>query len=250
MQTLLVASVLTSAAAINSAHVTKFTNHKTGQPHLAINLGGAKECNVCVQFMDQFLDQLLNIILNGGVIGSCSDLCNKIPGSTVEKGVCDLLCGAVGVKEFVDLIQKADLDPIWLCEEVDQCEMNKCQSNCATIGDITVDPPTGPAGTLFNFEASVQTLNSTIGVLSVALAVEDNDDPKHFGDGESGFVPQPQVGTYTIKFQLDSSGGGDFPYPPGNYSSMVEACGGMCGSKHAGTVVFGQKSGPSFVVSQ
>ena len=46
---------------------------------------------------------------DSGVVGGCSELCGILQqktGSKVAGEVCDLLCVVVGIKEFIDLIQK------------------------------------------------------------------------------------------------------------------------------------------------
>ena len=40
-----------------------------------------------------------------GVIGSCTELCGMLPGSNVEKEVCEVLCGVAGFYEFVKIIE-------------------------------------------------------------------------------------------------------------------------------------------------
>merc|ERR1712151_1340766 len=74
-------------------------------------------CNPCFQIGGQGINQLLNVILNEGVIGGCGSLCAAaIPAGGAAAVGCELVCAAVGVKEFVKAIEKVDLDPIYLCE--------------------------------------------------------------------------------------------------------------------------------------
>ena len=46
---------------------------------------------------------------DGVVIGGCEELCTlldeKIPSEVLEV-ICNMLCGVVGIKEFVDLLEK------------------------------------------------------------------------------------------------------------------------------------------------
>eukprot|EP01079_Euglenida_sp_SAG-EU17-18_P012284 gene12285-338_t len=168
----------------------------------------------------QFLDQLLNIILNGGVIGSCEDLCAKIQGSNVclpapfhatqaasspshlpllcvEKAACDLICDGVGLKEFIKAIEAADLDPIWLCEDLGECPHNNCTSSCASIVSATVDPPSGPVGTNFVYEITFSINSANVGSGEIQFGAKRDGDKENYEYEEGGLAtPFPAPGTY------------------------------------------------------
>ena len=40
---------------------------------------------------------------------------------------CDLVCDYVGINEFIDMIQNADLDSIYGCQLVGLCPVNDCK---------------------------------------------------------------------------------------------------------------------------
>jgi len=218
---------------------------------------GPRECDVCIQFMDQFLDILLNIVLNSGVIGSCEELCNKAHGNGPETAACDIACAAVGIDEFIKLIEKSDLDPIWMCEETKQCRKNECTSNCAALGNVTVHPAVSRSGGTFNFSFTVSYLSDKVGVSTIDLDIRSDFVDKKgnpFTDGEGGLIPQPEQGTYMVSFPLVSAiefpDGSDIPYPVGLYHSKVTVCAGACGSGHAGTLVLATRAGPDFTVTK
>merc|ERR1719387_2472215 len=77
-------------------------------------------CSPCVQLGGQSLNILLNYILNAGVIGGCSNLCGHLKSNSTRKA-CDLVCGIVGIKEFIKALNHTDLDPIYFCEILHAC---------------------------------------------------------------------------------------------------------------------------------
>jgi hypothetical protein len=84
-------------------------------------------CPTCINVADQSINILLNLILDSGIIGSCGALCSELAtktGSQLIGTICDLVCDVVGIEEFIKLIEKADLDPIWYCEIAKLCPGN------------------------------------------------------------------------------------------------------------------------------
>ncbi|KAK0060817.1 countin-1 [Biomphalaria pfeifferi] len=142
LATLLSAVVLTSAVTPN---LRLHTNNNVG----------ADFCKMCINFSGQAINELLNIILNMGVVGTCADICGLVEqktGSEVLGAVCNILCDIAGVEEFVKLVEKADLDPIYLCELLKTCPV--FDGGDATLTQFAVNPSSGPQGkkTLnFNF---------------------------------------------------------------------------------------------------
>lgn len=142
---------------------------------------GLSFCKTCINFADQALDILLNAILNVGIVGECSALCQFVEekvGSEIVGVVCNLLCDYVGIKEFISIIEKADLDPIWYCELLKACPIN--DHGDAKITDFSVVPSQGPQGT-FTINLNYLSNNGTgtgelyIGVKTVdRIPVEDS----------------------------------------------------------------------------
>ena len=142
--------------------------------------------------MDQFLDLLLNEILNGGVIAGCAELCTAVTkGNAIAKAVCNLLCDYVGIEVFVDLIKKADLDPVWMCEEIHFCKKTTCKQNCATVASVNDDPNVTRAGSYVNFTIMFSVADG-VGASSIAIRITGTTPDKkghYFKDLELGFMP-------------------------------------------------------------
>jgi len=89
---------------------------------------GIDLCSTCIDESVTVINVLLQTILDEGIYGTCGDLCDIVANKTGSKfagTVCDLACDAVGAVEFIHLIVKADLDPIWYCEIAHLCGSNK-----------------------------------------------------------------------------------------------------------------------------
>jgi hypothetical protein len=81
-------------------------------------------CPTCVSLAEQSINILLNLILDSGIIGSCGTLCSALADKTGSKligTICDLVCDGVGIEEFIKLLEKSDLDPIYYCEIAKIC---------------------------------------------------------------------------------------------------------------------------------
>jgi hypothetical protein len=90
-------------------------------------------CPTCINIADRSINVLLELILDTGILGSCSALCQVLgekTGSAIIATVCDFVCDAVGIDEFIKLIDKADLDPIWYCEIAKMCPGNSSDLAC------------------------------------------------------------------------------------------------------------------------
>merc|ERR1719420_2290997 len=111
MARVLGASLVMSAAASELVLGTSF-DRTSESPEVSL-------CNPCTQLSGQGINILLNYILNAGVVGGCSKLCSLLPEGKVP---CELVCSAVGIKTFIDAIEKADLDPIYMCELIHACK--------------------------------------------------------------------------------------------------------------------------------
>jgi len=184
-------------------------------------------CPTCVSFMEQSINQLLNIIANAGVIGGCADLCGLLP-TQVEATICDLVCDIVGIEAFIDLVNDADPDPIWICEEVGVCPIND-KAN-ATVLSLTVSPLSGPQGTTFNALA-VYKVGNTIGTGEVDFVVLP---PNGFPFGAGELVVNQTPNTYSVRFgPISTQPNEQEPFGPGVYKVQVAVCEGACGSSHS-----------------
>jgi len=209
-------------------------------------------CSFCVQFTGEALDALLNIILNAGVVGGCADLCGELASKTGNKDlgeVCDVLCAAVGIKEFIDIIQKADLDPIYMCELLDLCKVN--DHGDATITSLTITPEKGPQQTTFTIAMQWTSKNGT----GTGLVTIDVDTVDGIPLGDSELNPDSPPGTYGVKWQIQTQPSQNCQEPPceewlpGVYNITVGVCNGDCGNKHPHSGVYDTKAG-NFSISE
>lgn len=200
------------------------------------NKVGADLCPTCISFTGEAINELLDLILQGGVVGTCGALCNALAqktGSQILGAVCDVLCDYVGFKEFVDLVEKADLDPIYFCELLRICPI--FDNGDAKITTLAVTPKSGPQGQ-FSIDFTYQSKNGT-GTGEIILEIETVDGIPVDG---AFLHEKADAGTYlqTIKLKAE-------PNPecnperkpcemwlPGNYSAKIIICNGECGSSH------------------
>jgi len=203
-----------------------------------IEVGNDFVCETCITFMDNAIDQLLNIIANGGIIGSCGALCSYLPAQW-EQAACNLVCDAIGIEGFIQLIEDVDPDPVWICMEGELCPI--ADGVTGRTLSISVSPRQGPAGTTFTVSFSFQTYNTTgTGTVEVVALPPDGSDPV----GGIGFFIQQPAGNYTERAQIDTTPSDDEPFAPGTYKVIAAVCEGSCGSihSHSYTIAQGQTS--------
>jgi hypothetical protein len=85
-------------------------------------------CQDCIQESVNVINVLLILILDEGIIASCGDLCNALANktnSTVDGDICLAVCNAVGIGEFIKLLEHTDLDAIWYCQIAKLCSSKK-----------------------------------------------------------------------------------------------------------------------------
>ena len=164
------------------------------------NDNGISFCGACIDFADQALDILLNYILQVGVVGSCGEICayaEKVTGNKLVGVVCNVLCDAAGIDEFIKIIDKADLDPIYYCELAHACKI--FDQGDANITSFRVSPNRGPQGT-FVITADWNTNNGT-GTGEIYLGIKTVDGIPV----ETSFLMEPQKpGKYTTQVQLNA----------------------------------------------
>jgi hypothetical protein len=118
-------------------------------------------CPDCAKFMADNLNNLVNIILQIGVEGNCEKLCGDLHTSPAATAVCELLCLAVGLDEFVKILQSEDLDPVWICKELHVCPVNDCVGDCVQISNVSVSPSIAKLRTEFVISFMLKGLKST-----------------------------------------------------------------------------------------
>lgn len=218
--------------------------HSPGlRAHGPLRVGKLDGCKDCIEFTDQALDQLLNIILNIGVVGTCGQLCGILEnktGSEALGAVCTILCDVAGIKEFVNIINKADLDPIYFCELVKVCKV--FDGGDAKITSLTVSPTEGHQGATFSIQMAYTTQNGT--GTGQALVEIFTVDGMPVGDAE--LIEPQQPGSYEVTWSLstksscDPSQGPCEQWLPGDYGVKTFVCNGECGSKHPHSKIYDQ----------
>lgn len=207
---------------------------------------GVDNCNLCVEFANQVIDALLQFILQVGVVDTCGDLCQAFAqkaGSQALGVVCSLLCDLVGVKEFMNIIQKEDIDPIYYCEELTACPIN--DNGDAKFTTFEVDPKSGPQG-MFSISFEYVSKNGT-GTGEISLEVITVDG---FPLGQSFLHELAPAGTYDGTFTLraepdpdcDPTQGPCEQWLPGDYTVKIALCNGECGSKHPHSAIYDESS--------
>ncbi|KNC47332.1 countin-2 [Thecamonas trahens ATCC 50062] len=200
-------------------------------------------CPICLQLMNEALDQLVNIILNVGVVGSCGDVCGKLPAK-LEQVACDLVCDYVGITEFVKILQEVDPDAVYICQVLGGiCPIH----DNAKVDDVKliVAPSSGQQGSTFSMHFSFNVVNAT-GAGEVALGIQPPNG-EGFGDGQ--LVPGFPVGPIAISFRLQAKPSEQEPFSPGTYQVEAAVCNGECGATHPHTATLGTASA-SFVITQ
>jgi hypothetical protein len=195
------------------------------------------ECNLCVSFASDALDELLQLILNAGVLDGCNDLCEKLAQKTGRKtlgAVCDILCSIEGLKAFIALVNKVDLDPIYFCQELKECPIND-NADARVIGFSSV-PAKGPRGTTFMLELEYVSVNGTsTGQLGIDIQTVDG-----LPLGQGFFMEAKPAGTYNLTLSLEAKVDPSCDpmqqpceeWLPGQYTATMVLCNGECGSKH------------------
>ncbi|XP_035680752.1 countin-1-like isoform X1 [Branchiostoma floridae] len=201
-------------------------------------------CKFCIDFSQQALNQLLNIILQVGVVGTCGDLCQALADKTGSQALgvaCNLLCDIEGVKEFIKIIENADLDPIYYCELLKQCTIK--DDGDAKITSLDVSPKSGPQGT-FMIDVEYTSKNGT----GTGEMVIDIDTVDGIPLGQGFILEAQEAGSYGQKISLkaepnpecDPTQGPCEQFLPGVYNVSIAICNGECGSKHPHSQIYDQ----------
>ena len=206
------------------------------------NKVGVDLCPMCISFSEDAINELLNLIIQGGVVGTCGVLCHALAqktGSQALGAVCDILCDVVGIKEFIKLVQKADLDPMYFCEELKICPI--FDNGDAKITTLTVTPKSGPQGQ-FSIDFTYQSKNGT-GTGQIVLEIDTVD---HIPVEGVFLHEKANAGTYRQTIKLKAQPDPDCDpsqqfcemWLPGNYTVKIAICNGECGSSHPHSKIY------------
>lgn len=252
---LFIATVAVAIAAFSTSSVdakpsvtidVDFKLQPQNQPKAEVAVAGDK-CSTCIQTAEQVINKAIGAIINAGVAGTCGKLCNDIENATKSKTIgelCTISCTLFGIKEFIKIIDEADLDPYYFCDLVHFCPIN--DNGDATITSFTSTPAQGPRGTTFAIEMDFESKNGT-GAGSIGIDVKTLDG---LPLGGSNYAPPAQPGNYKATFSIKAN-----PDPscdptqqqceqwlPGLYVVEGNICYGECGSKHPHSKVYDQAS--------
>eukprot|EP00930_Biecheleria_cincta_P041032 TRINITY_DN28108_c0_g1_i2.p1 TRINITY_DN28108_c0_g1~~TRINITY_DN28108_c0_g1_i2.p1 ORF type:complete len:208 (+),score=34.88 TRINITY_DN28108_c0_g1_i2:227-850(+) len=197
-----------------------------------------------------------------GVVGGCGKLCSHLKTKGAQTA-CDLVCDIVGIKAFVNALNKTDLDPIYFCELIHACkagpddahvDLLSVQLNPTTIAKKDTLPDSGGV-TVEGVLAINVTKETGVGEWEVTL-----HGPVVGAQGEIGgsFVLadglKEGVQNLGVKLTVQDTdpdpGSSDFPvtFEPGSYEFRFHVCQGACGSKHPHSIDFGRRSA-NFTIS-
>jgi hypothetical protein len=209
-------------------------------------------CEPCIQFAGQALQELLNLILNKAVVGSCGKLCGALVNATHNPKLgtpCTLLCDIVGIKAFVQWIQKADLSPYYDCEKLGVCKTNDYGD--ATITSWLATPSELAAGPPVTLSFAYTSKNGTgTGEIRISVKTVDHQDLSF----NSVYVPNSVTGgSYKGSGQIQSTtpaAPGCDPtqsqcemWLPGVYTASIMICEGECGdTKHPHAKLYDAKN--------
>jgi hypothetical protein len=97
-------------------------------PNLDQTKAATDLCPTCINEAVAVINVMLNAILDEGIIATCGDLCGIVTNKTGSKtlgDICDVVCDAYGIDEFVKALVTFDIDPIWYCELAKLCPSKK-----------------------------------------------------------------------------------------------------------------------------
>ncbi|XP_060605404.1 countin-1-like [Ruditapes philippinarum] len=209
-------------------------------------VGDDDKCSLCIEFAGQAINGLLQMVLQVGVVDTCGDLCQILAdksGSQALGAVCSILCDIVGIKEFINIINKEDLDPIYYCELIPACPVN--DNGDAKFTTFEIDPKSGPQGIFdISFEYDSKNGTGTGQILLEVLTVDKIPIAQAF------LHELAPAGTYDGTFKLqaqpdpncDPTAGPCEQWLPGDYTVKIALCNGECGSKHPHSAIYDETS--------
>lgn len=156
--------------------------------------------------------------------------------------MCTYACDAVGIYEFIKMVEAEDLDPIYYCELLDMCPIDDCTGDCMDIIRYVSVPQKAAAGATITQYVTVKIKkpwNGT-GELNWILYDPAEPNPESFGNLLIGGLGP--VGTYTYALQIPTGEGSPTGEPLGCalYTTEIQICNGQCGATHPHSRIFTQ----------
>eukprot|EP00117_Sycon_ciliatum_P025115 scpid35037/ scgid20919/ Countin-1 len=208
---------------------------------------GLDLCGVCIQVSVIMVNELLNIIANEGILSGCTTLCGKLP-QKLEQEVCDAGCIGVGLDEFIHILERVDIDPIFYCELVRLCPIVDCQGRCLSIRSMNVTPAEVSLGKPIKATVELQVYNKT-GTGMTRVDIYNRAQPKMLPLQHDYLTVGQDAGLYSVAIDIDTEEETDFwHYTPGPYTVQVWFCEGECGSQHPHSKIYDVHNG-TFVIT-
>ncbi|CAF0717260.1 unnamed protein product [Adineta steineri] len=204
---------------------------------------GLDWCPQCIDTWDDIVQVVLDVILQYGVLDTCGHLCDIVEsktGSGVLGFICNFGCDFLGLDEFIKLMNKADIDPIYYCEKMSLCPIN--DNGDAKFKSFAVLPARAKMGTKIAIDFVYVSKNGT-GTGEMILSIQTVDKVPL----SAGLLVEAQKpGTYGDRIAIDTS-----PDPEcdptqsqceewlqGVYNVTVILCNGQCGSHHPHSAIY------------
>lgn len=243
--------------ALVATATASFAVEVTGPQPTGEQLKNVYECEGCNKFLDYGLQKLVGA-LEGGIPASCAALCEKAFSNNIEGEVCLGLCTLGGLYEFINILDTADISPVWMCIEIHACPQTTCTSDCATVSNFVVSPSpvTPPAVVDISYDI---TFAKGVGVVTTtaqfAFGPAGVNQTQWQADSESMIISPTAGVKYQVKLQshteVSEGQGQNVCADPGNYNSTFVVCQGQCGDtfKTSGPVL-AAVHGPNLVIKQ
>ncbi|CAF3052928.1 unnamed protein product [Rotaria sp. Silwood2] len=143
----------------------------------------------------------MNAILDEGILATCDDLCGFVANKTGSKilgDMCDVVCDAFGIDEFIKALINFDIDPIYYCQILKLCPIK--DDGDAKFTNFGVSPKTGDRTTKFLLDCSFSTKNGT-GTGSYLITIIN---PKAQAMSAEYWFEEKPPGSYTELIPLDA----------------------------------------------
>ncbi|CAF0780001.1 unnamed protein product [Adineta ricciae] len=200
-------------------------------------------CPQCINSFDELVQIVLDIILQYGVVDTCGHLCDLVEqktGSGLLGFICTMGCDFLGLEEFVKLMEKADIDPIYYCEVMKICPIN--DNGDAKFKSFAVLPPRAQTESKIALDMVYVSKNGT-GTGEMIIMIQTVDKIPL----SAGLLLEAQKpGTYGERIVIDTTPDPDCDptqgeceqWLEGTYNITVLLCNGQCGSHHPHTALY------------
>jgi len=188
---------------------------------------GVDGCGDCIQVTVGIINALLNFLLNGEIGGDCAEECGLLKEYD-EYLLCDAVCEAVGIGALIEMLEHAsetgEIDPIFLCTEVDMCAYNK--DAAAAISGFSYVPNKAKVGSTIVGEALINVTNTVATGQLCIIFMENVKGATSFGDCQ--VVEDMKEEVYRLQYKVDTTPSEGENWSAGPYEGWVELCEGMC----------------------